>query len=408
MSAEPFSWGLMPDNVISLLKRREWENFSNLKALLLSQRKLPITIGLKPPTGAQITQNVEHFRLFILAWNEFKMPDNVVWKSQDFRKLGIQKIPVSLKVNSIQQLADILGSLSQLKIWEQNIEAFLTIMQRIGKSGSETTFQYYSLLVNQLKKIEKFTDNEIQLFEQLFPQIKAKMGKGLYLRALPLTGVDTKFLENHLNFIESTLDVIFSGKIEEEGGLLNWLDCKQNPSGWLMVRPLCDRTKAALGNLSILQLSTGTLLEQELPCFNVLVVENKQSGLALPKLDNTIAVFGGGKNISWMSAEWLAKKNVGYWGDIDTWGLSILGGARAFLPNINPIMMDQETVLLFENRMVSEPEPILTPSLNLTESEENLFKNLLDGRYQSSRLEQERISADYINIQLNKWLYPAL
>lgn len=404
MSSQKIEWGLMPNDVVMLLKKREWNNFSNLKARLLNQRKFPIAVSLKPPTGSQITKDLEHFRQFVGAWYEFLMHENVVWQEQNFRKLAVQKIPVSLTINSIQELADVLGMSEQLKVWEKNIQAFLTVMQSVGKPSKESMLDYYSVLVSHLKKIEQINDNEIQLFITLLPQLKQGMGKGRYLRALPLIGVDTKFMESHLNFIDAILNVIYFQQVEKIGGILNWLDCKQSPSGWLMVRPLCERTKSALGNLSILQLSTDTLLEYELPCLNVLVVENKQSGLALPKLDNTIAVFGGGKNIFWMSAKWLQNKNVGYWGDIDTWGLSILSDAKEVIPAIKTIMMDRETLMRHENRMVLESEPILTPPHNLTEVEASLFKDLVDGRYESSRLEQERISTDYINLKLKKWL----
>ncbi len=40
----------------------------------------------------------------------------------------------------------------------------------------------------------------------------------------------------------------------------------------------------------------------------------------------------------------LADKNVGYWGDIDSEGLTILSDARSKLSGITPLMMDELTV----------------------------------------------------------------
>ncbi|NIR95359.1 MAG: hypothetical protein GWO08_17420, partial [Gammaproteobacteria bacterium] len=64
----------------------------------------------------------------------------------------------------------------------------------------------------------------------------------------------------------------------------------------------------------LLQLSTQTLRAAPLPATNILVVENTQSGYGLPALNDTVAVFGGGANVSWMDAPWLRDKNIGYWG----------------------------------------------------------------------------------------------
>ena len=153
-----------------------------------------------------------------------------------------------------------------------------------------------------------------------------------------------------------------------------------------------------------MQLSIDVLSHYELPASNILVVENMQSGLGLPRLNDTIAVFGGGKNIAWMDADWLKTKQVAYWGDIDSWGLSILSDVRAKLPTVTPLMMNLETIKNFEERMVVEPEPVDSCPIELNDSEKEIFFGLKSGRFQSSRLEQERLSADYILLKLQQWL----
>lgn len=99
---------------------------------------------------------------------------------------------------------------------------------------------------------------------------------------------------------------------------------------------------------------SNTLREYELPASNILVVENMQSGLALPEMSDTIAVVGEGGNVAWVDAPWLKNKRLGYWGDIDTWGLSILSDVREKGVTIQSLMMDHKTVRLHEERMVVE------------------------------------------------------
>jgi hypothetical protein len=209
--------------------------------------------------------------------------------------------------------------------------------------------------------------------------------------------------------IEALLDAVHEGEVSACGGLYPWLDCLPGPRGLAqgvpVVRPLSPGTRHAYQGLPLFQLSADLLRQHELPATNILVVENLQSGLALPDLGDTIAVIGGGRNVSWMDAPWLAAKRVGYWGDIDTWGLSILSDARASLATLEPLMMDLATLKAHEERMVQEPEPLSTLPAQLTSQEQQLFLDLAAGRFLSTRLEQERVSSDYFSSALETWLY---
>jgi hypothetical protein len=155
--------------------------------------------------------------------------------------------------------------------------------------------------------------------------------------------------------------------------------------------------------LPLLQLATETLLSFELPARHLLVVENVQSGLALPSLDDTIAVFGGGKNLSWLGASWLQQKRVGYWGDIDSEGFCMLADARRKLSGIDALMMDEQTVQQYQERMVDEPLSIWSEPTELRVEELRLFHDLRNGRYGKARLEQERIAPEYILECLSAW-----
>jgi hypothetical protein len=262
----------------------------------------------------------------------------------------------------------------------------------------------YPVLVKHLSTIEDMPYENCILLKSLTEQLSPNMGAGDYLRALPLVGVDTKFLEGYQPLISDLLNIIHGGEVSQKGGLLDWLGCLENPKGWICVRPLCCDTENKMGGFPMMQLSIDVLNRYELPATNILVVENTQSGLGLPRLNDTIAVFGGGRNIAWMDAAWLKSKNVAYWGDIDTWGLSILSDVREKLPTITPLMMSLEAIKNFEERMVIEPEPVDSCPVELNDSEREIFFGLKSGRFRSSRLEQERLSPDYILLKLQEWL----
>ena len=387
-------WGLLPSDVRALVLKREWNNDAGLKARLLNRKPFPIRIGLKPPAGRSAIADMAHFQKFIGEWRSYSSQKNIQWESRRYRALSEQTVPKFFILENIKELIEFVGSeaLHRSEKWTKNMAPMLSISEAL-----------YPVLVKHLKTFELIRLPDAELLSSLVKQLSSQMGVGQYLRALPLVGVDTKFLENYQALISDVLDVLHDGEITASGGMLEWLGCLENPRGWLTVRPLCGSVQANIGGFPVMQLHRDVLREHALPANNILVVENMQSGLGLPLLKDTIAVFGGGKNISWMDANWLKSRRVAYWGDIDTWGLSILSDVRSKLSSVKAIMMDADTLRYHEDRMAVEPEPLEHLPRFLTDSEAQIFSDLKAGNYQGSRLEQERLSPDYIRAKLEAW-----
>ena len=395
-------WGLMPEQAVALARKRYWDNRPVLKALMCGERRFPLHIPLKPPGSSQTRDDLAHLQSWINCWKNFPLPELLQWKSVSFRQLGKQQLPSRITLASFQQLAQFCGSraIAQSEQWQKNM---MPLLQRYRHA------QIYPVLVRHLEVVESLSKSDAELLAHVLPQLRRGLGSGGYLRALPLQGVDTKFIETYLILIEVLLDAVHEGEIATSGGLYPWLDCIQTPGGLAqgvpVVRPLSADARHAYHGLSLFQLSADLLRQHELPAANILVVENLQSGLALPDLEDTIAVIGGGRNVSWMNAPWLMTKRVGYWGDIDSWGLSILSDVRARLGTVEPLMMDLTTLKAHESRMVLEPQPLNTLPEKLTDQERQLFLDLMAGRFLSTRLEQERISSDFVISALETWLF---
>lgn len=387
-------WGLLPDDVLAQLRTREWLNAENLRSRLSGDRPFPIRIALKAPTGAQALADLERFRRFVESWKHWPNQSQVDWQTKKFQQLGEQMLPVAVQIDSMPALIEVLGPKAEARKqrWEQLMLPLLNLDARLS-----------SVLIKQLSVLESLAPDDSALLAQLLPQLHRGMGQGAYLRALPLKGVDTKFVETYQGLIEALADRLHEGEVTEQGGLSNWLACNANPSGWLLVRPLCRQSRERLAGLPILQMDTRTLQSHALPAGRILVVENKQSGYALPELDDTIAVFGGGRNTAWMEAAWLRQKRMAYWGDIDSWGLTILSDARRRQPHLRALMMDEMTVLEHRNRMVDEESPQFRLPEYLTEAERQLFERLQNRHYEKTRLEQERLAQDYIRACLLGW-----
>ncbi len=294
-------WGLLPDEVRDKLRAKEWDHTQHLKKRLLGERPFPITINLRPPSGRQALEDLAGFHAFIDAWQLWPKQSQLSWQKIQYAQLGEKRVPSQLTLGAIQALIEFIGGDAEKRSqqWQQRISPILGVSDKL-----------YPALIKQLKKIGSLSLEEAQMIAQILPQLSQGVGRGGYLRALPLIGVDTKFMETHQSLITPLLDVLHDGAISEYGGLMAWLDCIEVPGDWLLVRPLCSATTQAMGGLSILRVPSETLLSTPLPGERLIVVENDQSGYALPALPNTIAVIGGGRNLAWMAARWLRQKKL--------------------------------------------------------------------------------------------------
>ncbi|MGL6160766.1 DUF3322 domain-containing protein [Microbulbifer sp.] len=391
-------WGLLPQQARDILRRREWDNRRHFRQRLTGERPFPIRLPLKPPSPAQALADMAQLQNLVEQWRRWPRQEQVQWGSRQFRHLGAWRLPVALQIDSVQALLDCLGddALALGHHWQKVMAPLLDLDQSL-----------FPELARHLDALEPMCERDARLLARLLPQLHAGLGRGQYLRALPLVGVDTKFVETWQPLIGELLDKLHRGAITSAGGLLAWLGCRENPKGWLLVRPLCAETRARLGGLPLLQLDGETIAGQPLPAGRILIVENRQSstgtGLGLPPLDDCIAIFGGGRNLGWMRAPWLADKRVGYWGDIDSWGLTLLGEARVHRPQLQSLMMDVETLERFSQLQVAEPAPQTDCPAGLAPGERALWERLRS-EGENIRLEQERLPQDYVRSRLEAWL----
>lgn len=412
------SWGLFPEDVVEILRAKYWENTKNLKRLLGGDIEFPLEVSLRTPTGSDAQQDINHFQSFVANWKYFcKKGDHegkrieVRWQIRTFRSLLDQEIPTHLVVPNIESFANLIGNNAerQLREWQYKIayifDSLSSELDRNVDDSNRTVSEreLFLALITFLEALNDYSASDLDLLVKLIPQLQKGMGADCYLRALPVTFVDTKFIEKNLCIIELIVAAIIDSSVKVKG-LLSWLDCREKPKDWLLIKPLCKKMVDSLGGLPLLRMSSETLLNFELPASNILVIENEQSCLSLNNVPDTIAVSGGGKNISWMNAGWLANKRVGYWGDIDSEGLGILSDTRRKVSAITPLMMDAKTVELYRGRMVDEPESAFREPSALTDEELKLFRMLRQGDYGKKRLEQERLPMEYVYMNLKLWI----
>jgi len=129
------------------------------------------------------------------------------------------------------------------------------------------------------------------------------------------------------------------------------------------------------------------------------MVENLQTGLALPEMSGTVAVMGMGYAVESLGAlHWLATADCAYWGDIDTHGFAILSRVRSHLPQTRSLLMDEATLTRHRDQWVEEPKQHGATELpQLRAAEQTVYRALRMQHWgRNVRLEQERIGWDIV------------
>lgn len=388
-------WGVLPEEIRNRIKVAEWDNIRNLKDLMIGSRPFPLRYSLRSPSGQQAIEDLVHLQNYVNAWKSFTPGELVEWKEINFRNLTSQRLPTHLVISDVRALITFIGDIAEQQClhWESVMRPILSYYPEL-----------YATLVSNLVLLNRLTASDAERIATLLPSLKKDMGKGKYLRALPIQGIDTKFIETNLTLLESLMDTLCKGAVIKTGGLSSWLGYIPKPANWIAVCPLCENTKKILGGFESIRVPVIDLINKGLPGRNLLIVENLESGFGLPELANTVAVFGCGKNLSWMDNNWIQSRKIAYWGDIDSWGFHLLDLARSYCPGVVSLMMDENTIATHLDQMVRERKFISRETLHLNDGENIVLQNLLDHKYPGTRLEQEKLHQDFIINRLYQWL----
>lgn len=213
----------------------------------------------------------------------------------------------------------------------------------------------------------------------------------LYARSLPID-LPTKFIEQNQGVLRTLLDYLIPDEIDtqESDFFKRYHLLLGEPS--LSIRFL-DIALSPHPSLSQIGLLVSELAEYTPDCEKVFIIENQASFLSFPKLPNSIAIWGGGFAVSLLKdVEWLAEKNLYYWGDIDVHGFQILSQIRGIFPKIQSLMMDTATFTLFYKNLKGD-NFVKLQLPNLSQKESQFYEEIEVNNY---RLEQEKISMEYV------------
>jgi hypothetical protein len=229
---------------------------------------------------------------------------------------------------------------------------------------------------------------------------------GIYLRQIDVPGVHTKFIERRRKLLTELLDLVLPSSAIASA--FTGAAAFEQRYG-LRVRPALVRFRILdpdlrVSGLSDLTVPVAELVSLDLPVRRVFVTENEVNGLAFPDVPESIVVFGLGYGVDRLAElPWLARREIVYWGDLDTHGFAILSRLRAVSQHAGSFLMDRETLLAHRGLWVREPEPHRGSLPGLTPEERQLYEDLRDDRLgECVRLEQERIGFGWVSSALHR------
>jgi hypothetical protein len=347
------------------------------------------TIALGAPTQTDAAADPAAVRAWAAAWSAWEssqQPGTVAWETRQWPRLGLQRLPASLDIGSLDDVARLAEQGSRWQRAAARHPALSTVC--IWLTGRPAPQRLFDALAD-------FSDLDFERLLSLMRWLSEHPASGLQLRQLPVVGLDTKWVEQRRGLIVDLLQCrpsLTSG--DQAGRDLHALLGLARQATRMRVRLLGDDLRRQVGGLCDIETPAEALAALPIAPRLVFVVENLESGLALPAIPGAVALMKLGHAVDLLRRlPWLRNTRVVVWGDIDTHGFAILDQVRALLPQAESMLMDRDTLLSQRALWVEEPRPYDGLHLGrLSASERLVFDGLAGNLWGVNvRLEQERV-----------------
>lgn len=374
----------LPNDVRVLLRRRFDNRHRGWFDAPDAGMEWPLTVPLGVPTEQAAKTRLDAALAWVRAWQTWRGAGLLQWTERRWRTLGTQSVPESLRLDGARDVAAWLGEVER---WDRACRRQAEMARR------------WPMLTGRLGRFfDILADYAAPDFERLIATLawlERHPDSGLYLRQLPIAGLDTKWIEVRKSVLADMLCHITDRT--DLPGDFHALCGLRRPPLRLRMRVLDPALRARVGGLGDLTVPVDELDQLDLAPRHVVIVENLQTGLAFGDLPGTVLFMALGYGVDLLArVSWVRGARSFYWGDIDTHGFAILNLLRAQLPAVRSLFMEESTLLAHRALWTSEPNQHAAHELpHLDPKELALYHALKQHALGSAvRLEQERISWD--------------
>jgi hypothetical protein len=378
-----------PDDVQKELKRRfknkhrEWLEASG-NPELPGEITWPLEVNLGIPTENQALKQVEDVRVWVAAWQSWNGVGSLSWSERRWRKLGTQPVPEKLLLSGPGNVAQWIGEADR---WDRAQQRYEGLIRRWPQLAGNLP-RYFAILAD-------YSEADYRRLVDMVAWIEKNPASNLYPRQLPVSGLDSKWLEKRKGLLGDLVGAV-QGRSTTEGDFYGRCGLKAPPQ-LIRLRILDERLRQRVGGLSDLSAPLEQLAELDLAVSNVFIVENLQTGLAFDDLPGSVVIMQLGYGVDVLGRlPWAAQAHCVYWGDLDTHGFAILNRARSYLPELKSVLMDEAILRSHQDLWVEEKDQHAAETLPLlTEPEQAVYHSIKRNAWgQNVRLEQERIAWD--------------
>jgi hypothetical protein len=371
-----------PADVVARLRRR-WDRGEFLSAWARNVPFAAVELPLRAPSTADLSARFDDVRAWVQEWSDLRIDGVCVGtRPAGHRSIGANALPSHVGVHGYDTLWQLLGVAVDVRRFA-DLRASTEVPELVAWMNEHpmTVLTHYAdwpRLVRTVSWIASLPDR-----------------RGVYLRQVPVPGVDTKFIERRRGILGDLLDTVLPAA---------QVDTAFSPSQFerrygFAVKPVLirlrtlGRARPLLPGVTELSLQAAEFAAVARDVATVFIVENEITYLAFPAVADAVVVVGGGFAISAIApVPWLQGRRVVYWGDIDTHGFVALDRLRALVPHAQSMLMDRATLLAHAEQWGREPSPTSVALPHLTDDETALYRELVDGVHgEQVRLEQERI-----------------
>jgi hypothetical protein len=370
--------------------QKTWERGEMLAELVTGTSTFPRRLILKVPTSAEMTDRFDEVRVWIaeiMALSRYR----VVMREFKHRVFGANAVPHEVWIDSIGDALALLG--------KQRAAACFSGLIEMTRRQQPLLLDW--LAARPLRALE-LGDEWSRLLEIVSWQLKHPR-PGLYLRQVDIPGVHSKFIEAHRGVLSELLDIVLPP--EEIDSAASGVARFAQRYGFFD-KPVRIRFRVLDPDHALLPcaspqditLDVGSFAQLDPRVPRVFITENEINYLAFPQLKDSLIIFGAGYGFEMLRrVEWLSRRRIHYWGDIDSHGFAILDQLRSLFDHVESFLMDRGTLMKFASQWGTEDKPVLRDLPRLTPEERALYDDLRDNRLgKNLRLEQERIGFGWV------------
>ncbi len=311
----------------------------------------------------------------------------IEWVSRRSRTHGLNDFPDAITIDSMEDLVRLSGHAKQ---WQRLQIAVATLLRRQPALADwltrSTNWKILLEVADELDDLLSIVDYFV-----VHPR------PDCFARELPIP-VSTKLIENHRRRLAIWLDLVLT---HESIDVRYGHDAFEPRYGLRYARPhyllrvLDEELQREVGlPFDEFSLPAESLSKLAVSDVGVLIVENKVSLLALPRMPRTLALGGLGNGVTQLSSiGWLSTNDLWYWGDLDADGFLILDRLRRVLPHVQSLLMNEQTVEQFTGLATPGNGAEIKPLEFLIAEELRCYHRLCET---NTRIEQEHLPMEAV------------